>query len=334
MAVTEVNGEETGVIEVKVVEVSEIPFGTNFWKGENEAVIYIRITDSNGNDITSDMIPIVATGYPVKLGDVTTPESVETGDVALVDGSFVSQDKIAEMTDAQKAAMVGVVFWTTKDTDPTGRTYPASLTDDKVMNADFPHCTHGLIVSLKNSAKMTWSNSEESVYENFQSQSDEYNPTTSDYVSVCQNNNDGADFYKIYGYQNTKVLKAYNDYCTVNNKTGYIMNPVASLASFSEQNSAPEGSTGWYLPSTKELNILCNEDVDEIWNNTGSMRNKNLLNTVFSLLGVDGLVSENYWSSSECDSDQGGANSFYGDGSANYPRKKVPDYYARYVCAF
>ncbi|MBQ7042949.1 MAG: hypothetical protein IJN66_09625 [Muribaculaceae bacterium] len=196
LGVAEVNGDKTGVIEVKIVESGESTFSTKFWEGENEAVIYIKITDDNGNDITSDMVPIVATGYVAYLGDITDAAMAKTGDVALTDGSFVSNAKIAEMTEAQKAAMAGIVFWTVADTDPTGRTYPASLTEDKVMNADFPHCTHGLIVSFKNiSTGCVWqgirSNNEtnniESIYSNFQN-TDAFNPTNKDeYTAIGTN---------------------------------------------------------------------------------------------------------------------------------------------------
>jgi len=269
----------------------------------------------------------------VVLGDITDAKAVSTGDIALSDGSFVSNAEIANMTAEQKAAAVGIVFWTTKDTDSTGRTYPASLTDDKVMNTDFPQCVNGLIVSLKNLDAMQWQASEESVFEVFQSQNNEFNPSTSDYVSIKQSNNTGGGFYQILGYQSTKVLQAYNEYCKANGKDGYIMNPVAKLGEFATSNPAPFGSTGWYLPSAKELSILCNGDVDEIWNYVQSKDNMQTINSILELLNADLLGSYHYWGSMEGDEDQGIACDF-SDGKIKYPRKIVPDYHVRYICAF
>lgn len=45
--------------------------------------------------------------------------------------------------------VVGIVFWTPSETTTESRQTPASLTDDKIMAADHPECTHGLAVALE-----------------------------------------------------------------------------------------------------------------------------------------------------------------------------------------
>ncbi len=65
MQVTAVDGDDTGIIEVKLQESAAAPFSEKFWKGETEAVVYIRIADANGNDVVSDMVPVVAKGFSV-----------------------------------------------------------------------------------------------------------------------------------------------------------------------------------------------------------------------------------------------------------------------------
>ncbi len=267
----------------------------------------------------------------VKLGDYMDAKQALSGDVALKDGSFVSNNNIAQMTDAQKSAMAGIVFWTVVETDPTGRTYPASLTDDKVMNADFPHCTHGLIVSLTNTEAMAWQDEEESVWENFQSTSNEYSPDNSDYVSIYQLSTGDGNYYKILGYQNTRILEAYNDDCNAQNRTAYIVKPITQLSSYSDKKPAPFGSTGWYLPSIKELHMLCHKDVDdksEIGTNC-----KTTLNYLLSELNMDTLTDQTYWSSTENNNNAACAVNFV-TGANSYPRKMVPNYIIRYVCAF
>ena len=38
-------------------------FDTEFWNGTKEAVVYIQITDDNGNDVVSEAIPMIAHNY-------------------------------------------------------------------------------------------------------------------------------------------------------------------------------------------------------------------------------------------------------------------------------
>ncbi|MCS2681057.1 hypothetical protein NXV81_14265 [Bacteroides ovatus] len=95
--------------------------------------------------------PIVYTADEVKAGDYIYLDGT-TSDGGLrkryADGRTpVIADPKPEPVDGKK--VVGIVFWVPKDTDPTGRTTPASLTDDKIMAKDFPACTHGLAVSLE-----------------------------------------------------------------------------------------------------------------------------------------------------------------------------------------
>ena len=71
---------------------------------------------------------------------------------------FIASTVAGSLTEEQKIKVAGIVFWTISDANPSGNT-PAKLSDDKVMAADFPCCTHGLIVSLKDVAtSQVWQN--------------------------------------------------------------------------------------------------------------------------------------------------------------------------------
>ncbi len=272
----------------------------------------------------------------VKLGDYMDVKQALSGNVALKDGSFVSNAKIAEMTDVQKSAMAGIVFWTVVETDPTGRTYPASLTDDKVMNADFPHCTHGLIVSLTNTEAMAWQGTNvvyELVYDNFQN-TDHFNPMNvdkSEYAPINAYHSSAKHYNSILGYNNTKILEAYNAYCSSNNRTQYIVKPIETLSSFAENNPAPFGSTGWYLPSAKELYMLCHKDVDNFGDVYGT-DGKVAINPILELVEASTFGSEYFWSSTENLDNEAIAINF-NNGSDVGPRKFI-EYSVRYVCAF
>ena len=274
----------------------------------------------------------------VKLGDWVDAVRAERGDVALKDGSFVSKDNIGSMTTKQKDAMVGIVFWTVVETDTDGRTYPASLTDDKVMNADFPHCTHGLIVSLTNTDAMAWQGTSysalENIYTTFQN-TDLFTPSNVDkskYASIeCILQDAPQTLFQVLGYNHTKVLEAYNQYCRENGKETYIVKPVDNISQFAEQNPAPFGSTGWYLPSPKELHMLCYKDVDNIKETQGIV-NKTIINEILENLSSGGNLEDmEYWSSASY-IQQALHVDFADSGIAN--SHKMTNNIVRYVCAF
>lgn len=70
LAVTAASGDETGMLEVNIAESSENPLSTDFWQGKVEAIIYIQITDDNGNNVVSDAIPMIAHGYVANGNDI------------------------------------------------------------------------------------------------------------------------------------------------------------------------------------------------------------------------------------------------------------------------
>ena len=63
LSVMSVTSDDSGVIEVNLKEDSNNLFDTKFWNGTKEAVVYIRITDDNGNDVVSEAIPMIAHNY-------------------------------------------------------------------------------------------------------------------------------------------------------------------------------------------------------------------------------------------------------------------------------
>ena len=63
LSVMSVTSDDSGVIEVNLKEDSNNLFDTEFWNGTKEAVVYIQITDDNGNDVVSEAIPMIAHNY-------------------------------------------------------------------------------------------------------------------------------------------------------------------------------------------------------------------------------------------------------------------------------
>ena len=238
--------------------------------------------------------------YEVDNAPVTRKSyTIQVGDYLLTDGNLLPKD--TPLTAEQKANVAAIVFWTPAETETTGRQTPASLTDDKIMAADFPACTHGLAVSFKNvSTAMVWQASSEFV-KDFQNGTN-FNPINkADYASIASDRGATDNINRILGYQNTQVLLAYNAYCKANGKDDYIVLPVAALANFPARNPAPANSTGWFLPSEKELHMLCYKDVDDVYkqSNDTYIQTRDIVNASLQTAGGNPLGAYSYWSSSE-----------------------------------
>lgn len=240
-------------------------------------------------------------------GAMTTVKdyTLQRGDYLLIDGNLLP--KGTALTEEQKASVAGIVFWTPAETETEGRATPASLAFDKVRAKEHPCCNHGLVVSIKNvsSGDIAWQNVYDGVAD-FQNGTNFTPVNKADYVSVRVSLGDKFGTLNwILGYQNTKVLCAYNDYCTANGKTELLVNPAELLKTFIAQNPAPANSTGWYIPSAKELHMLCYKDVDDITRVRGSSysETRKIVDASISAVGGDLFGERNnykdYWSSSE-----------------------------------
>lgn len=257
------------------------------------------------------------------------------GDVALLDGTFFTNDYLWVVKDYLEAA--GVVFWTEGETGAGTSTLVGNNVADKVMQIDYPDCTHGLIVSLKDvSTSLLWQSWTESIYWEFQI-TDKFAPTNADkskYMSIRSSLSSTDYIGKILGYNNTKVLEAYNIY-RKNHKNDYIVKPVAKIAEFAETNPAPMNTTGWFLPSVKELFILYYMDDDEIIRQAGTLNayTKDKVNETLNYIGGDKLDGI-YWSSTEGDSNGFAYTVNMGYGDITHNGKNATEYRVRAVCAF
>ena len=272
-----------------------VPDGKNFTINFD-----LNLSDCAGGKCKRLKVGGGAAGTPIEK-DYT----IQVGDYLLKDGNLIS--KGTSLTAEQKADVAAIVFWSPAETAADGRTTPASLTDDKIMAAEHPNCTHGLAMAVKDlsNVAMVWQVSTESVAD-FQG-SDNFTHANKDkFVFIASGIGETDNINRILGYQNTQVLLAYNKYCASNGKTDNIVKPAAALAEFANTNPAPMGSTGWFLPSPKELHMLCYKDVDNIYYTSGGSSNtetsKEVVNKSLEAVSGEQILSGSYWSSSEYDS--------------------------------
>lgn len=272
-------------------------------------------------------------GVPVEIKN----HNLQRGDFLLSDGSLVSKDE--RLTTRQKAQVSAIVFWSPFETSTEGRDTPARLTDDRIMSAYHPHCTHGLALAIKsvNNATQWQSDGFVESVSDWQTGTGFSHPLKSDFVSIASLTGGFDNINKIYGYQNTVLLRLYNAYCNANGKAEYAVQPVVALDEFEKTNQAPAGSTGWFVPSEKELYILCYKDVDNIMNIFGESfkDTQNIVNTSLSAAGGD-LLEDLHWSSSESDKSIHNAGAYLMNFPECYavPVSKGNDGAVRAVCAF
>ena len=298
-------------------------------------------TDSGvSEDVTSKEVLVRYTADEVKKGDYIYQDGTTSdGGLRLIyaDGTMVTTPEKPQPIIDDANPVVGIVFWTPSETTPqTGRQTPARLTDDKIMSADHPDCIHGLAVALKNatyngSERMGWQNSFESVATTFQSGENFSHDSKGNFKSIASGSGEYDPMNYILGYQNTVVLRAYNTYCQNNDKSDYIVRPVAAIDDFDDTNPAPDNSTGWFLPSPKELHILYYKDVDNIYNNSG-VETYNIVNSSLTAAGGDRLYGNWYWSSGELSYDSAWRVDLSNGGV--YNGNKDNYYYVRLAFAF
>ena len=241
---------------------------------------------------------------PPPIGNITDRTQTQVGDLAMEDGTFVRTDDYTTLTDEQKKACVGILFWTYSDTYPK-----STLTNDKVLMADYPDCTHGLIVALKDAATgKPWQSASTTFRESvttwqetatFDSKYTQIAP-----VSPIDETLD-SEAHKLLGYNNTMVLLAYNSDPA---KILYRCQAAQSIKTFADNNITPKGCSSWYFPSLKELALLCAEDSWEKplpGRGTTNVNNLGKINSILENLSDNGIDIEtlasgtSYWSSQE-----------------------------------
>jgi hypothetical protein len=322
------------------------PEDPNFPEGLNPiqfTVEEVKKWDDATDDDTYQFIPI---------GNITSEDDVQLYDLALSDGSFVrvwddDADKLAEnianLTEAQKAAIKGVVYWLESEADET-----TSLSNDPVLKRDYPDCNHGLIVALDELEDIVWSKNDEYwICNEFQRKSDVYgNLDRYAYIDdgkVYAQHSNGKGNYdntnKILGYNNTTVLKAYNEQISETYQKVLVVEP---LENFNKGNRI-NGTSGWYVPSIKELALLVtDEQITNEWENVSnynySTRNNNLSCLYVALTTISKLFTEkiDYWSSTEdvdddawCIYQDNGSIDYIWSGSTKSCKGNI-----RLVCAF
>lgn len=172
---------------------------------------------------------------------------------------------------------------------------------DQALQADHPQCVHGLVVGLYQ-AKCEWQED----YSGFDSEADmtvgEWIADNTDYVSIATRSEALTSVYnQIMGYNNTLGIDEFND-----GEYGWDYEVIVGsrVASIMTATKAPQESSGWYVPSVKEVSLLCSGDIDGNigdlgYDDTPDTANVAIVNASLAKIEGAAQLSGIYWSSTE-----------------------------------
>lgn len=178
--------------------------------------------------------------------------------------------------------VIGIVFWTGN---------PAEY--DTTLRKEHPECTNGLVMALTGFDRAAWQTYEKR--ELYKAERPQYQGTVSmwaeenltGYMSIFTMDGPDDNLNKMVGYNNTRVLEAFN---AAADNSRWQLDIVANLMEHREKFPAPESSSGWYIPSPKELSMYAignyDGNIHDINAETGNNEQGKMLNDILS--GLDG----------------------------------------------
>ena len=273
------NRLEMLVGETAVIETETVPpgaEGTVFveWTSSDESVAIVdgvgNVTAVGGGDavITALCDDIAA------ICDIHVYGDPEVGDFYYSDGTY-SKDLRAEKT------VIGVVFWT-----------GSPSRHDAVLRVQQPQCRRGLVVSLTDIRDVAWQSGAEECGRSVSEWLD-----SPDYVSIATGFEGNDPLNLMLGYNNTKVLEAFN---AAPENAEWPVEVAGNVVEYRAEVPCPERSSGWYLPSAKELHLLISGEVDgNIWSNMAGTAIEDIVNERMEAVGTADRISSYLWSSTE-----------------------------------
>lgn len=303
-----------------VVTASVYPYNADYepeWSSSSTSSVTV---DANGR------IRAVAQGESVislKAGDATAScrVTVLDGRPAKIGDVYYSDGTWSPLPDDRKTA-IGVVFWAG---DPG--------TDDPTLRKDHPECVNGLVVST------------DYYTSNWQTNFSEGNISVGDWVASNRPDladtrtemADGGSINYMVGYNNTCAMVAFNEDPA---NSQWPLDVVAKLMEHRNKVTAPEKSSGWYIPSVVEASLARNGEVDckvyEIWKHNEAADVLEVVNIQMARVEEASLISllEHWWTSNESDETIAYAFTLYNGAVTKAQKVTKPAMGLRFILAF
>lgn len=250
---------------------------TVVWSSSDEGIVSV---DNNG------LVTALSEGQAVvraSVGDVYDEVNITVTKVVPKIGDFFYSDGTFSTELNGNKDVIGLVFWTGN---------PGK--DDEALRREHPECVNGLVVSVEDAGSMVaW----QSNYVEYGLTVGGWIDENTDYSSITTSEGLDQPLNRIIGYNNTKGIGFFNADAS---NSGWMLDVGTSLSSW--QVVAPDNTSGWYIPSAKELTLLCSGEYsdDIMYMPSGMMDVKNRLNEVLTAIGKQ-VLGGYYWSSTELD---------------------------------
>lgn len=311
----EMNLDQTGTLDYSFtsdVEGMEPTYQDLMWTSSNPTIVSINETTGEMTSLKEGTVTITATtshenavpsGQPQQSARCVVTVKKPTAPIAIGDYYYDDGTWSTEIDNSKN--VIGIVF------SKVGAT-----TTDTQLSADHSNCYNGLVVSLEE-ATTAWQSSTSSV---------------SSWASSNLSYSDLTNYDRTNGYSNTIALKAYNEQNSANK--------VLAVDGTAPSADAPGVSSGWYLPSYKELSLLA-ESYATIKDKLASVgtaldaTTPNYTTPNYNITG-DTLDTYRYWASTESStSSSWGCCVQFSNCSMMSNQSKNKDYYrVRYILAF
>lgn len=281
--------------DFKVLKVAVSPeesLGRITWQTSDSDIVSVT-TGGEVNALSEGTAVITAS-----IGDASTScEITVTEDGYGLGDYFYSDGTCSETFDSSKEC-IGLVFWTG---DPTEH--------DPALKREHPECTHGLVVGL-DEVNSVWM-SDESI-SSFATAYPEYDGDISmwcdanaaEYESIYALPEEGSNLDRIIGYNNTAAVEKFHN---SPDNVGWQLEAVEHLTAYRDNVPTPESSSGWYIPSLKEMSLMVSGETDSPAYNIPfagkNMRMKYLLNeklrSIDDAVKIDSVNGILYWACNE-----------------------------------
>lgn len=289
------------------------------WLSSDESVLTVENGTVTAISKGEAIVTAKCGGKEATCNITVSVPSVQRGDFYYSDGTWSSELNPTKTP-------VGIVFWSGDATS-----------FDKTLKEDHPQCTNGLAVSI-HEYKLYW----QEKYSIYLEQAGQYGghvgkwveENASDLMSTISTATLESNLNKPVGYNNTKAIERFNN-APENN--GWKVNCVEYITEHQQKCPAPESSSGWYLPSAKELTMFCwgEEYNDNIfYMNIPYISIDEFNQKLEQIQGADRLLYNSYWSSTEIDYSPGSAFYLYFMYSNIRLMPKSMSYNIRYILAF
>ena len=225
----------TGKISIEMGQECEDDYGyTGVYLTSEEGADVVEYTMTEKGKFGNPTATIAYLYYSSTMGALSNISAVKVDPNKLALGNYYYSDGTCTSTLDASKTVVGVVFWLGDAT-----------ATDPILKAAFPGCTNGLAMAVTPINEVTWQTTPASIG-GWQADN------MADHASVQIPYQNGAtNLDNCLGYSNTQVLKAYNQANPDTKADVY-----EALVTFAESTPAPEGTSGWYIPSAKEVTYL------------------------------------------------------------------------------